>query len=136
MCEICIFLKDKYTMTLQQISKLIGESWKLHRQQDHRTSANNFRQVLKEIGALEDGEDKSHHLVDAYYGLGLAERANGNKTEAIATFQQAHEHSQKILSMFSSKQDGYNNLATEEDDRFMMLTTMIGQRLSELGAKA
>jgi tetratricopeptide (TPR) repeat protein len=123
-------------MTLQQISKLIGESWQLHRKKDHRTSANNFRQVLKEIESLEDGEDKSHHLVDAYYGLGLAERANGNKAEAIAAFQQAHQHSQTILNMFSSKQDTYNNLATEEDDRFMMLNTMIAQRLSELGVKA
>ena len=79
--------------------------------------------------------------VDAYYGLGLAQKALGNKQRSIEAFQQAYDLAQNHLAELraeESQETGprlgvINNLKSIEDDRYMMLIRMLSQRLGEQG---
>lgn len=79
--------------------------------------------------------------VDAYYGLGLAQKALGNKQRSIEAFQQAYDLAQDHLAELrkeESQESGprlgvANNLKSVEDDRYMMLIRMLSQRLQEQG---
>jgi tetratricopeptide (TPR) repeat protein len=96
----------------------IANAWKQHRLGSNDDAIQAFREVLN--GNPGD--------LDALYGLGLAQRANGNIDESIETFNKALSISQEGIDVNS----GNNNLNTTEDDRFMMLHQMISQRLEEL----
>lgn len=115
-------------MATMHTEERIGEAWKQHRMNNNSAAIEIFEDVLN-----------SHPKdLDAIYGLGLAQRANGNNSDAIAAFQKALELAQEGLEAVdnTSMLDGHggsNNLDTDQDDRFLMLTTMIKQRLTELG---
>jgi tetratricopeptide (TPR) repeat protein len=119
-------------MTNQEIERLIGEAWRAHRTNDNQSSAKAFRELLKEMQKMSNSEENLHQLVDIYYGLGLAERGAGNRNEAIEAFRKSYTLANDTLKMVSP--DGINNLQDEEDDRFMMLGTMVKQRLAEMDA--
>ncbi len=119
-------------MTSQEISRLIGEAWRTHRAKDHRSAVKAFRNLLLEIQKMSNSEETLHHTVDIYYGLGLAERAAGNRAEALEAFNKSLTMANDILNMVSP--DGINNLKDEEDDRFMMLGVMLKQRIAETDA--
>lgn len=119
------------TMTLDDLSRRIGDAWNYQRQRDWREAARAFQQLAQEAERLEHTENALHHLVDIYYGLGLSERGLGNKDAALAAFNKAAALASESFAMVS-KPDGSNNLNDEEDDRFMMLGTMIKQRIAEM----
>lgn len=96
----------------------IADAWKQHRLGSNDDAIRGFREVL----------NSNPGDLDALYGLGLAQRANGNRDESIETFNKALSISQEGIDINS----GNNNLNTTEDDRFMMLHQMISQRLEEL----
>jgi tetratricopeptide (TPR) repeat protein len=103
---------------------LIGKAWGAHRAGNNTEAIRDFEQVLK--------ADKEN--VDAYYGLGLAQRAQGQYAAAKTAFEKALQFAQqKKVALQGVKQE--NNLETQEDDRYMMLIRMLNQRLEELSAK-
>ena len=75
--------------------------------------------------------------VDALYGLGLAYKASGERADAAKAFAQALSITESALSavMQTSHAEGHqsgNDLETKFDDRYMMLSRMIKQRLEEV----
>lgn len=108
----------------------IGEAWRLHRNGDNKTAIAMFSEIL----------EKTPNNVDACYGLGLARRANGDKTGAKEAFQTALKLAGKALDAVHTESSvaghhGGNDLATYDDDRYMMLSRMLRQRLAELDTK-
>jgi tetratricopeptide (TPR) repeat protein len=105
----------------------IGEAWAMHRDDRNRDAIARFEEALTIVP----------HSVDAHYGLALALRAEGETERAIEMFKKAHEIAQRKLESIRSLDDVddniANNLNTTEDDRYMMLSRMINQRLAELG---
>lgn len=115
-------------MSTIRTESLIGRAWRLHREGNNRTAIEEFEKILR----------TTPNDVDTHYGLGLALRADGQNAAAIESFTKAMELSQRAYdaSRQLSEAEGHhgsNDLETTEDDRFMMLHRMIGQRLRELG---
>ncbi|MCU0513499.1 MAG: tetratricopeptide repeat protein [Anaerolineae bacterium] len=107
----------------------IAEAWKLHRSNDHKGAIKAFEDILR----------KSPEHADAYYGLGLAQKALNDKTAATRSFQECLRLARKALDAVKLEariegQHGSNNLNSYDDDRYMMLSRMIHQRLYEMGA--
>lgn len=98
---------------IESIQKLIGDAWRAHRQGQHETALNIFRQVL----SLENNN------VDALYGLGLVLKNSGDTAHARETF--------------SKLQDLLKELQSQEDagapGRYYMLNNMVRQQLRQLG---
>jgi tetratricopeptide (TPR) repeat protein len=105
----------------------IGEAWAMHRDGRNRDAIARFEEALMVVP----------HSADAHYGLGLALRAEGDTDRAIEMFKKSYEIAQRKLESIRSLDDVddniANNLDTTEDDRYMMLSRMIHQRLAELG---
>jgi hypothetical protein len=120
-------------MTLNEIAAKIGDAWKAHVERDNKTAERNFQQLVAELEKMGNAEETLHHLVDAYYGLGLARRGNGDRAGAMEAFNKSLSLSDQTLLMVQGS-GAENNLQSEEDDRFMMLSTMIKQRLAEMGS--
>ena len=77
--------------------------------------------------------------VDAHYGLGLAQKALGDNEAAAKSFQAALDNTEQALSAVQTAshvegQLGDNDLDSNFDDRYMMLTRMLNQRLEDVGA--
>lgn len=108
-------------MAVDELSKLIGDAWELHRKGDQAGSARLFEDALRR-----DAES-----VDAYYGLGLAKRAAGDRDGARSQFEQAGKLAERLLAEIRAGK-GSNDLSTTRDDRYMMLIRMIQQRLEEV----
>lgn len=106
----------------------IGRAWRLHRDGDNRGALRLFEEV---IAASPDS-------VDAHYGMGLAYKASGDFSEASASFQQALNVTEQALSAVQMEaraegQHGSNDLESNIDDRYMMLTRMLKQRIEDVG---
>ncbi|MCS6834497.1 MAG: tetratricopeptide repeat protein [Anaerolineae bacterium] len=129
-----------HLMDVQILEQKIGDAWQAHRAGNQAQSVELFEQVLNDLEQLTDADLKISKIrleADAHYGLGLALRARGNRDAAIRSFQAAHQLCQERYQKLASHPDSQtysNNLGTMEDDRYMMLLVMIGQRLRELGA--
>ncbi|MBK8134929.1 MAG: tetratricopeptide repeat protein [Chloroflexi bacterium] len=108
-------------MALDEISGKIGDAWAMHRKGDHVNAARAFEDVLRT-----EAEN-----VDAHYGLGLAKRAAGDKSAAKASFEKAKSLAERNLAELRTNNPS-NDLKTNKDDRYMMLTRMLQQRLAEL----
>ena len=54
----------------------IAEAWKMHRRGEHQAAINLFREIL----------EKSPELIDAFYGMGLAQKASNDKNGATKSF--------------------------------------------------
>lgn len=107
----------------------IGKAWRQHRDGDN----------LGAIRAFEDIIATNPDSVDAQYGLGLAHKAQGNMAAAAAAFKQALGITEQALSAVritshAEGQHGDNDLGTEFDDRYMMLTRMLEQRAADVSA--
>lgn len=107
----------------------IGEAWAIHRRGDHPGAIKKFEEAIKVVP----------HSADAHYGLALALRADGQNEKAIDAFRQSLEIAENKLSAVRNLDDVddqvRNNLDTIEDDRYLMLSRMIKQRLHELGVE-
>lgn len=109
----------------------IGRAWRLHRDGDNQGAIRLFDEV---IAASPDS-------VDAHYGSGLAHKATGDLAAASVSFQQALAISERALSAVNvtsqaEGQHGANDLETNFDDRYMMLTRMLKQRVEDVGGAA
>lgn len=99
----------------------IGDAWSLHRAGNNSEAIRAFQDALKM--AADD--------VDIYYGLGLAQRANKQYDQALESFQTALNLAKQKLDQLRAESHQENQLSTTNDDRYMMLTRMIGQRIEE-----
>ena len=109
----------------------IGRAWRLHREGDNQGAIRLFEEV---IAASPDS-------VDAHYGMGLAFKSMGNMQSAADSFQRALSVTEQALSAVqltshAEGQHGANDLDTNIDDRYMMLTRMLNQRLEDVGGMA
>ena len=109
----------------------VGQAWRLHREGDNDGAIRQFESILS----------TSPDNVDALYGLGLAQKAVGDNAAAADAFRQALDNAEAALAAArtASQADGVmgdNDLETNFDDRYMMLTRMLNQRLEDVGAAA
>lgn len=109
----------------------VGQAWQFIRNRQYERALEAFNDVIR---SMPDN-------VDAHYGLGIVQRALGDHKASIASYQKTLELAQNALKAVrtTSSVDGNtaaNDLETQEDDRFLMLITMIKQRLAELGVQA
>ena len=114
-------------MSTVPAAEKIGQAWRLHRDNDNRGAIDMFNDII----AIHP------ESVDALYGLGLAYKAEGATDESRAAFQQALDIAQSALSavMTTSHVEGHqggNDLETNLDDRYMMLTSMLKQRIEDV----
>jgi len=116
----------------QHVGQQIGVAWGHHRSGNNDQAINEFEQVLS----------LAPDSIDAYYGLGLALRDSGNADRAIESLQKAFQITSESLEATNKVSDAKgaiagssNDLGTDDDDRYMMMTRMIAQRLDELGVK-
>lgn len=108
-------------MEVDEISKMIGDAWELHRKGDQAAAQRLFEDVLQR-----DAES-----VDAHYGLGLVKRASGDKMGARTAFESSRTLAKSALDTIRAGREK-NDLSTTKDDRYMMLLRMIDQRLAEV----
>ena len=108
-------------MALDELSKMIGDAWELHRKGDQAGAQRLFEDVLQR-----DAES-----VDAHYGLGLVKRASGDKPGARRGFERSQTLAKTMLDGLRANRDS-NDLSTTKDDRYMMLLRMIEQRIAEV----
>ncbi|MDE2777425.1 MAG: tetratricopeptide repeat protein [Chloroflexota bacterium] len=106
----------------------IGRAWRMHRDGDNQGALRLFEEVLA----------ASPDSVDAHYGMGLAYKARGDMSAAAASFGQALSVTEQALSAVrvtshAEGQHGANDLETNFDDRYMMLTRMLKQRINDVG---
>ena len=116
-------------MSAMPSAEKIGQAWRLHREGDSRGAIDLFNSIVAANPAN----------VDAHYGLGLAHKSLGDKAAAAAAFQQALSNTEQALEAVrtASHVEGHlgdNDLDSNFDDRYMMLTRMLNQRLEDLGA--
>lgn len=116
-------------MAQMHTEERIGEAWKQHRMGNNSGAIEIFQDILNQ---------RPGH-VDALYGLGLAQRAEGKLDLAAEAFNKAAQLTQDALDAVdtisaASGHQGNNVLDTDEDDRNMMLNRMISQRLEEIEA--
>jgi tetratricopeptide (TPR) repeat protein len=127
-------------MNVQTLEQKIGDAWQAHRSGDQAEAVKIFEQTLDNLEQITDRDSKASRVrleIDARYGLGLALRASGSPDAAIRNFQTAYQLCQERYHKLASHPDSQahgNNLGAMEDDRYLMLMVMIGQRLRELGA--
>ncbi|MBA3872408.1 MAG: tetratricopeptide repeat protein [Chloroflexota bacterium] len=103
----------------------VSHAWRYQREHQAATAIPEFEKILK--------QDANN--IDALYGLGLALRDTGKKEEAIAQFQivlELVESAAVARRPASTGEEEIRVANTPDDDRYMMLTRMIKQRLAEL----
>ncbi len=116
-------------MSAMSSAEKIGQAWRLHRDGDSRGAIDIFNSIIESNPAN----------VDAHYGLGLAQKALGDNEAAAKAFQTALDNTEQALSAVQTAshvegQMGDNDLDSTYDDRYMMLTRMLNQRLEDVGA--
>ncbi len=118
----------------QDLAARIGEAWRMHREGRNDDAIAEFERILKE-----DSDN-----VDAYYGLGLAQRARGNQPAAKSAFEQAlilvdkAEAARRTHAAAEGRHEDAVGWSDERDnsfDHFLMMKRMIGQRLNELSPR-
>lgn len=108
-------------MAQNTIKTQIGNAWAAHRAGRNADAIREFEQILR----VESDN------VDAHYGLGLARRASHDYAGAKEAFDTALQLAKQKLDVLQGEKHQLNP-ETYEDDRYMMLTRMIGQRQTEL----
>lgn len=110
-------------MAGENIVAEIGRAWDLQRKGQADAALKEFDRILSQ----------SKDNIDAHYGMGLVKRSLGQNAAAV-------EHFQRALALVESATEGrrranegpeYNDPTTTEDDRLLMLTRMLKQRLAE-----
>ncbi len=114
-------------MTTLPSAEKVGQAWRMHREGDNDGASRIFEQIVA----------ANPENVDALYGLGLVNKATGNHSAAAAAFTQALDITERALSAveITSHAEGHtsgNDLATNIDDRYMMLTRMLKQRIADV----
>lgn len=107
-------------MATMHTEERIGEAWKQHRTGNNSEAISIFNDIVSK---------NAGHL-DAHYGLGLAQRANGDTEASKESFNKALELAKEKLASLENASN--NELEAYDGDRYLMLQKMIGQRLEEL----
>lgn len=115
-------------MSTLHSSERIGEAWRLHRDGSNEQAITIFKEIIQ----------KAPENVDAHYGLGLAHKASNDMASAADAFQKALSLAENAFNAVKTTSEaeghhGANDLDTNEDDRFMMLSKMLKQRLEDVG---
>lgn len=102
----------------------INAAWRYQR--EGRTDA-----AIKEFQAVlaQNPDD-----IDANYGLGLSQRVAGNTADAVKLFEKTLEIVNRAKADYDATRTTEqleSHIKTPDDDRLMMLTRMIKQRLEE-----
>ncbi len=115
-------------MATANIESRIGSAWHLCREGNSADAVKKFKAIT----------DETTDNADAFYGLGLAQRLEGESDAAIESFQKAMALSKEAHDTVFSQTEGQAAVVmeTSEDARHMMLQRMITQRLVELGVEA
>lgn len=116
-------------MSIKASVEKVGQAWRLHREGDNDAAIRMFDSIIS----------TSPKNVDALYGLGLAHKAAGDPRAAAGAFSRALKVTEGALSAVKTTSLtegnlGDNDLDTDIDDRYMMLTRMLSQRLEDVGA--
>lgn len=117
-------------MSSENLETRIGHAWGHQRDGEYETAIKEFEQILR--------QDPNN--IDANYGIGLAHRLAGHLQEATQYFQRALDVvTERDSAGLAAREAAANeNLGqrikpnTLEDDRYMMLTRMLKQRLAEI----
>ena len=116
----------------ETIAAQVGHAWGFQREGHSDRAVQEFEKILRQ-----DPDD-----IDANYGMGLAQRSAGHPQAAVEYFQHALDIVDKKDSAGrSAREAAASDFQTErikpntaEDDRYMMLTRMLKQRLVETKA--
>lgn len=116
-------------MSTMPSAERIGAAWRLHRNGDNSGAARMFQDIIA----------VAPESVDALYGLGLAQKAQGDNSAAAESFKQALSIAEQALTavQHTSQAEGHhgdNDLESNFDDRYMMLTRMLSQRIEDVSA--
>lgn len=116
-------------MSSANISAQIGKAWGYHHQGRNNDAIREFETIL----ASAPGD------VDALYGLGLAQKADGQNEAAIKSFRKALGLAKELVTAAPPVAETRGQVedtlvARGVNDRYMMLVRMIKQRLAELKA--
>lgn len=117
-------------MSTLHSSERIGEAWRMHRDGNNDQAITVFKEIIQ----------TAPENVDAHYGLGLCYKSSGDNASAADAFQKAYGLATKALeaARTTSGADGHhggNDLDSTEDDRYMMLSRMLKQRLEDVGVE-
>jgi len=105
----------------------VSNAWRLQREHKASSAVPEFQKILNQ-----DADN-----IDALYGLGLALRDSGNTEGAITNFQRCLElvdAAALARRPAATGEEEHRVANTPEDDRYMMLSRMLKQRLTELKA--
>jgi tetratricopeptide (TPR) repeat protein len=108
-----------------ETSELVSQAWNRQRQGNPDAAITEFQRIVQQ-------HPKD---IDANYGLALAQKAVGQTEAAIKTFKntlELIEDSRNIYESTRERTGEQDNIKTPEDDRYMMLSRMVRQRLAEL----
>jgi tetratricopeptide (TPR) repeat protein len=106
---------------MADVGTLISEGWAAHRSGKNDEALRQFENAL----SLENDN------IDAYYGIGLAERARRRLPEATAAFEKSLQLTRDKLAL-TQPDPTLSAVEVPDIDRYMMLIRMIGQRLAEI----
>jgi len=112
-------------MTTNANDTLISQAWRAQKDGKASAAVSEFEKIL--------AQEPSN--IDAHYGIGLALRDSNQREKAVEHFKRALELVTDADAPRRAAQDE-ERLAvnTPQDDRYMMLTRMLKQRLAELGS--
>lgn len=114
-------------MSTMSTAERIGSAWRLHRDGDNQGAIRLFEEIIR------SGPDS----VDAHYGLGLAHKALGGNEAAATAFAGALgiiEAAQSADADAAVAAEAAGDNGPNSEDRYMMLTRMLKQRLEDVGA--
>ena len=110
-------------MSINQSDQRIVKAWRMHREGNNAGAISMFQEVV-----YSDPEN-----IDAFYGLGLAQKASGDLSAAKVAFGAALKNLQDSSAEEAEALAQEHHSETNIRDRYMMLNRMLTQRLDEVG---
>ena len=111
-------------MSNETIAAQIGQAWRFQRDGKADAAIAEYERILRQ-----DADN-----IDANYGMALAQRTAGKYEAAIKYFERSKTLVDTAVAGRSRARGDTLAANTPEDDRYMMLTRMIKQRLAEINA--
>jgi tetratricopeptide (TPR) repeat protein len=104
-------------MSSSNVSAQIGKAWGFHREGRNNDAIREFETILA----------SAPNEVDALYGLGLAQKADGQQEAAIKSFSKALGLAKDWCSgrLSGDARSGRGQLAARREHRYMMLVRML-----------
>jgi len=110
-------------MASAAVDERVRAAWQQQREGRNEAALDAFAQIVRD-----HPED-----IDARYGLGLSQRSVGQDAEAVRSFRSALQLVEDGQRAEGKKHgsSGQERVRSPEDDRLMMLSRMLGQRIAE-----